>query len=282
MDLRVAGIPETGSALVGAPAGGDVGTPGVGGQIVDVAVTAGGENDRISAVPGDFTRLQVANDDALGVAVDHHQVQHLRVGVGFHPTRSDHFVQRRVGSEQELLTGLAAGVEGSGNLRPAEGTVVEQPTVFAGEGHTLSRALIDDVHRDLGQAMHIGLAGAVIAALDGVVEEAMHRITIVLVILGSVDAALSGHRMGATRGIMEHEVVHLVAQFGQGRRGAGTSQTGADDDDLVLPLVGRIDQLGAELVFLPLVGQGAGGDLRIERGHISEESRLWSSAPSCS
>ena len=231
-------------------------------------------------MPSDLTRLQITDDDALGMAVDHHQVQHLGVGVGFDPASSDHLVERRVGTEQKLLSGLAPCVESAGDLGTTERPVVEKATVFAGERDTLSRALVDDVHRDLGQAMHVGLAGAIIASLDGIVEQSMHRITVVLVILRCVDTSLSGHRMGATGGIVEHEVVHLVAQLGQGRRGAGTSQTGTDHNDLVLPLVGRIDQLGAELVFLPLFGQGAGGDLRIERGHISEESRLWSSAPS--
>jgi len=280
MDLRVARVAEAGAALVGAPAGRDIGAPGVGRQVVDVAVAAGRQHHRVGAVPGDLARLQIADDDALGVAVDHHQVEHLGVGVRLDPARADHLVERRVGSEQELLAGLTPGVERAGDLSATERAVVEQPAILAGEGHTLGRALVDDVHRHLGQAMHVGLTGAVIAALDGVVEEAMHRITIVLVILGGIDATLCGHRVGATGGIMEHEVVHLVAQLGQGRRGAGTGQTGTDHDDLVLPLVGRVDQLGAELVFLPLVGQRTGGNLRIERGHISEESPWWWSAPS--
>ena len=217
MNLRVARIAKTGPALVGAPTGRDVRAAGVGGQIVDVTVPAGRQNDRIGAVPGDFAGLQIADDDALGMAVDHHQVQHLGVGVGLHPTSSDHLVERRVGPEQELLSGLAPRVEGAGDLGTTERPVVEKTTVLAGEGHTLSRALVDDVDGHLGQAMNVGLASAVIAALDGVVEKSMHRVTVVLVVLRGVDAALRGHRMGAARRVVEHEVVHLVAQLGQGR-----------------------------------------------------------------
>ena len=65
--------------------------------------------------------------------------------------------------------------------------------------------------------MNVGLSGAIIATLDGIVKQAMHRITVVLVILGRVNATLSSHRMGPTGGTVEHEVVHLVAQLGQGR-----------------------------------------------------------------
>ena len=124
MNLRVAGIGEAGAALVGAPTGRDVGTAGVGGQVVDVAIAAGGENDRIGAVPGDFACLQVADDDALGVAIDHHQIEHFGVGMGVNPTRSNHLVQRRISAQQKLLTRLAPGVKGAGNLCTAEGPVV--------------------------------------------------------------------------------------------------------------------------------------------------------------
>ena len=97
-----------------------------------------------------------------------------------------------VGAEQELLAGLAAGVEGAGDLGAAEGAVVEQAAVLAGEGHALGHALVDDVDRDLGQAVDVGLAAAVVAALDGVVEQPVDAVAVVLVVLGGVDAALGG------------------------------------------------------------------------------------------
>ena len=45
-------------------------------------------------------------------------------------------------------------------------------------------------------------------------------------------------------------------------RGAG--EAGADDDDLVLALVGGVHQLHVELVLLPLLVDGAGGDVGVE------------------
>src|SRR5690606_32197928 len=47
-----------------------------------------------------------------------------------------------------------------------------------------------------------------------------------------------------------------------GRRAAG--QAGADDDHAELALVGRADQLHLLPVALPLLGHGAGGDVRVE------------------
>ena len=48
---------------------------------------------------------------------------------------------------QQLLAGLAAGVEGAGDLYAAEGAVVEQAAVLAGERDALRDALVDDVAR---------------------------------------------------------------------------------------------------------------------------------------
>jgi hypothetical protein len=56
-----------------------------------------------------------------------------------------------VGAEQELLAGLAAGVERAAHLRAAERAVGEQAAVLAGERHALGDALVDDVHADLAR-----------------------------------------------------------------------------------------------------------------------------------
>jgi hypothetical protein len=144
-----------------------------------------------------MARDQVAGDDALGVTVDHHEVDHLVLGDELHEAPADGARQGGIGAEEELLPGLAAGVEGARNLGAAEGAVGEQAAVFAGKGHALRDALIDDVDRDLGEAVDVGLAGAVVAALDGVVEEPVNAIAVVLVVLGGVDAALGGDGVGA-------------------------------------------------------------------------------------
>jgi hypothetical protein len=50
--------------------------------------------------------------------------------------------------------------------------------------------LVNDVDRNFGKPMHIGFAGAEVAAFDRVVEQAMHRVAVVLIILRGIDAAL--------------------------------------------------------------------------------------------
>ena len=56
MDLGEAGVGEERAALVRTPDGGGVAALGVGGEIVDVAVAAGGEDDRVGDVDARFLR----------------------------------------------------------------------------------------------------------------------------------------------------------------------------------------------------------------------------------
>ena len=176
----------------------------------------------------------------------------------------DFLFERLIATDEELLAGLAAGVEGAGNLRAAERAVVEQAAVFAGEGHALGDALVDDGVGNLGEAIDVGLAGAEVAALDGVVEQAAHRVAVVLIVLGGVDAALRGDRVGAARAVLIAEALHLIAEFRERGGGGATGEAGADDDDGEFPLVGRVDELGVHLVLGPLLLKGAGRDLAVE------------------
>ena len=83
------------------------------------------------------------------------------------------------------------------------------------------------LHADLRQAIDIGFARAEIAALDGVVEQPVNAVAVVLVILGGVDAALGGDAVGAARAVLETEALDLVAQFRQRRRRRGAGQPAA-------------------------------------------------------
>ena len=122
-----------------------------------------------------------------------------------HRAGGDLALESLVGADEQLLAGLAAGVEGARDLDAAERAVVEQAAVLAGEGHALRDALVDDVGADLGQAVDVRLARAVVAALDRVVEEAVDGVAVLLVVLGGVDAALRGDRVRAARGVLVAE-----------------------------------------------------------------------------
>ena len=232
VNLRVAGIGEERALLVGAIGGGDVAAAGVGREIKNVAVAAGGEDDGIGRVPADFAGDQIADDDALGVAVDDDEIEHLGLRKHLDGAGGDLPAERLVGAEQKLLAGLAAGVKGSRNLRAAEGAIGEESAVFAREGHALRDALVDDGIDDFRETINVRFARAKIAAFDRVVEKPVNAVAVVLIIFGGIDPALGGDAVGAARAVLEAERFYVVAQLGQGGRGRPARQPGADDDDL--------------------------------------------------
>ena len=209
------------------------------------------QHDGVRGVRLDLAGDQVAGDDAGAAAVDHDGVDELDAVEQANAAEADLAGELLVGAEQQLLAGLTAGVERAADLGAAEGAVVEQAAVLAGEGHALGHHLIDDVDADLGEAVDVALPRAEVAALDGVVEQAMHRVAVAAVVLGGVDATLRGDRVGTPRRVVERERVDLVAELGErcGRRRAG--QARADDDDLELALVVGVDQLHVVLVRCP-------------------------------
>ncbi len=211
--------------------------------------------------------LKISHDDALGVAVDHDEIEHFAMGEKLHGSRGHQARKGGVGAEEKLLAGLAARVERARDLGAAEGPVVEQAAVLPREGHSLGHALVDDVHRDLGQPVGVGLARAIVPTLDRVVEEPVDAVAVVLVIFRGVDSALRRDRMRPARAVVKHEAFHLVAEFRQGGRRRGARQAGADDDDLVFALVRRVDQSDRALVAPPFVREGAGRNFGIEPGH---------------
>ena len=183
--------------------------------------------------------------------------EHFNVALG------DFLFHGLVRAQQELLAGLAAGIEGALELGAAEGAVVQQAAVFAAEGNALGDALVNDVGGYLRQAVHVGFAGAEVAALHGIVEQAVHGVAVVLVVLGCVDAALGRDGVGAAGAVLVAEALHVVAEFGQSRSGGTAGQAGTHDQDGVLAPVVRVDQLGFKLVLGPFVLNRAGGDIGV-------------------
>ena len=150
-----------------------------------------------------------------------------------------------------MLTGLSACVERARDLSAAEGAVVQRPAVLASERHALCDALVDDIAADLRETIHVGFAGAVVAALHRVVEQTEHAVAVVRVVLRRVDPALCRDAVRAAGGFMITERNDIVPQFGQRCGRGGTGKAGPDHDDRVLPLVRRVHQLHVEPVSSP-------------------------------
>ena len=66
-------------------------------------------------------------------AVDDDELEHLVPGEHLDRAGRDLPLERLVGADEQLLAGLAARVERARHLHAAEGAVVEQAAVLAGE-----------------------------------------------------------------------------------------------------------------------------------------------------
>ena len=184
-----------------------------------VAVATGGEHDGVGVVRHHFTGQEVAGHDAGGATVDDDDVDELHAVPELDVAEADLAGHLLVGADQELLAGLAACVERAAHLGAAEAAVVEQAAVLAGERHALGDHLVDDVPRHLRQPVDVPLARAVVAALDGVVEQPVDAVAVAAVVLRRVDAALGGDRVRPARRVVERERLDLVAELGQRRGG---------------------------------------------------------------
>ena len=203
------------------------------------------------AVGSHLARQQIPHDDAHRPTLGDDQIQHLGSVVKVDRACRHLPHQCRIGPEQELLAGLAPGVEGARHLRPAEGAVVEETSVLPGEGHPRCDALVDDGNRHLGEAVDVGLATAVVAALDGVVEEPEDAVAVVLVVLGGIDAALRGDGVRPAWGVVVREGLDPVAQLAERGRGGRTGQARSHHDDGEAALIVGVDEAQGELVVRP-------------------------------
>ena len=107
--------------------------------------------------------------------------------------------------------------------------------------------------------MNVRLARAKVAAFDGVVEQPVNAVAVVLVVLGGVDAALGGDRVCATRAVLVTKDRDVVPRLTEGGSGCGPRETGTDDDDAVLPPVRRVHQLHVEAMARPARLDGTAG-----------------------
>ena len=229
---------------------------GIGGEAVDVGVATAGQQHRVGGEDLEAAAELVAAHHAAGHPIDPDQLEHVPPGEQFHPTGGHLSHQGLIGAVEQLLAGLATGIEGSAQLGAAEAAVRQRAAVFAGEGNPLGHALIDDRTADLRKAMAARLTGTEIAPPDGVAEEPFDTVSVVGVIPGGVDAALGRHGMGSTRAVVERDHPDPIALLGQAGGGRGSSQTCAHDQNHEATPVRGADQGKV----LPAAGPG-----RLER-----------------
>ena len=167
----------------------------VGAEEVGVAVTAGGDNHSVSSKAFEFAGNQVLGNDTASATVNHHHVVHFVAVVALHLAHLNLAVERAVGTEQKLLTGLTLSVECARYLSTTKRAVGKSAAIFASERHTLSHALVDDVVRHFGKTIYVGFASTIVATLHCVVEQTVNRVAVVLIVLGCINTTLCSNRV---------------------------------------------------------------------------------------
>ena len=211
MDLSVAWVSKSSSSLVRTISSRHVTTLCIGRQKEYVTVSTRCQDDAVAGVAGDLTSHHVADDDALGVAIDFDEVKHLMAVIHFHLTEANLPAQGRVGTEQQLLTGLTTRIKSTGDLCTTERAVRQKTAILAGEGHSIGHALVNNIRTHFGEAIDVGLAGAIVAAFNGVVEKTVHAIAIILIVFCGVDTPLRGDTVRTTRAVLIAEAGNIVA-----------------------------------------------------------------------
>ncbi len=197
VDLNETGVSEVSTLAVSLQGSGAVATHSVGGEEVGVAVSAGSEADSVSRVALELAGYQILGNDTACATVDDDDVLHLGTRVELYSAAVDLFHQRGVSTEQQLLTGLTLGIERTANLHTTERAVGEHATILTCERHTLCDALVDDVCADLSQTIDVGLTCAIVTTFDCIVEQTVDAVTVVLVVLCSIDTTLGSDRVSA-------------------------------------------------------------------------------------
>ena len=113
MDLYVARIGEVSTLAIALNGSCTVAAHRVGREEVSVTITTGSDDHGIGREALQLAAHQVLGDDTTCVAIDNHHILHLITGVEFHLTLMHLTAQRRVGTQEELLSGLSLGVEGT-------------------------------------------------------------------------------------------------------------------------------------------------------------------------
>ena len=159
--------------------------------------------------------------------------------IALHGSGGNLLVQGSIGTQQQLLAGLSAGVEGTAHLHATEGTVGQVSAVFTGKRNTLCHALVDNGGTYLCQTIHVGFAGTIVTTFDGVVEQTVNGVVVVLVVFGSVDTTLGGDGVRPAGGVADAEDLDVVTHLTQRRSCRSAAKTSTYHNHFQFPFVVR-------------------------------------------
>ena len=158
---------------------------------------------------------EVSGYDTTSFAIDDNYLYKFCPGVQFNVLFIHLAHECLVCPKQQLLAGLAAGIESTAYLCPTERTVGKIPAILTGKGDPLCHALVDNVVAYLGKAINVPFPGAVVSSFYGVVKKPVNRIAIVGVVLCGIDTTLCSNGVCTARRILDSKAFHFKAHLCQ-------------------------------------------------------------------
>ena len=213
VNLNVCRVSEYSTLAVARDSSCTVTTHSIGRQEVSVTITTGSDNYCVSGKAFQFTCYKIFSDDTAGTSVNDNHILHFITGIQFYSTCVYLTAQCGVSTQQQLLTGLAFSVESTGYLCATERTVVQCTAIFASERNTLCYTLVDDSVRHFSQTIYVCFTGTIVATFYSIVEQTVNRVTIILIILCSIDTTLCSDRVCTTGRILNTEIEYSETHF---------------------------------------------------------------------
>ncbi len=157
VNLNKARISKDGTLLIALPGCAGIGPHGHGGQEEYISVASRCQYHCMGAKALKFSGDYIPGNNPTCFSVDHHQVIHFHAGIHLHIALLYLSAQRLVGSQEKLLSCLAARIECPGHKCSSKRAVVKAPTILTGKGNTLGNALVDNIVTYLCKSVYIGL-----------------------------------------------------------------------------------------------------------------------------
>ena len=123
MNLHEAGVPEHSTTFVSLPGCTTVTSHRIGRQEEYIAITSGSQHYGMGSETLDFSGNEIPGDYSACFTVDDHDIQHFVAVVHFYFTGLNLTVHGSVTSQQQLLSGLATGIERTAYQSSTERTV---------------------------------------------------------------------------------------------------------------------------------------------------------------
>src|SRR5574344_1342158 len=180
-----------------------------------VAVSATRNNYCMSSKSFNLTGDNISCNNTFCFSFNQNKVKHLITRIAFNRTLCNLSVHSSISSNQQLLSGLSAGIKCTANLCASERTIIEQSAVISCEWNSLSNTLIYNIITYLSKTVNICLPASVITTFYGIIKQSVYRVIIILIIFSSINTSLICNRVSSSWRIADTKYLDIIPSSSQ-------------------------------------------------------------------